>query len=50
VSKLKLYLDKHARVKTLLKYNLTEKIKPVLFVNKIDRAILELKHDGETMY
>jgi len=27
-----------------------EKIKPVLFVNKIDRSILELKLDGEAMY
>jgi translation elongation factor EF-G len=29
---------------------MAEKIKPVVVVNKIDRAILELKHDGETMY
>jgi elongation factor 2 len=27
-----------------------EKIKPVLVVNKIDRAILELQLDGESMY
>lgn len=29
---------------------MAEKIKPVLVVNKIDRAILELKQDGESMY
>jgi len=29
---------------------MAEKIKPVVVVNKIDRAILELKNDGETMY
>jgi len=29
---------------------LGEKIKPVLFINKIDRGILELQVDGETMY
>merc|ERR1712226_1382649 len=27
-----------------------ERIKPVLFVNKVDRNILELQVDGETMY
>lgn len=29
---------------------MTERIRPVLMVNKIDRQILELKHDSETMY
>jgi len=27
-----------------------EKIKPVLMVNKVDRSILELKLDAESMY
>jgi len=35
---------------TVLRQALAEKIKPVLMVNKIDRAILELKVDGEAMY
>jgi len=29
---------------------MTERIRPVLFVNKIDRQILELQNDGEAMY
>lgn len=29
---------------------MSEKIKPVIMVNKIDRAILELKQDAESMY
>lgn len=34
----------------MLRQALGEKIKPVLFINKIDRGILELQVDGETMY
>jgi len=29
---------------------MTERIRPVLMVNKIDRSILELKTDAESMY
>jgi elongation factor 2 len=29
---------------------MTERIRPVLIVNKIDRQILELKADSESMY
>jgi len=38
------------QTETVLRQALGEKIKPVLFINKIDRGIMELQVDGETMY
>jgi len=38
------------QTETVLRQALSEKIKPVLMINKIDRGILELQVDGETMY
>ena len=38
------------QTETVLRQALLEKIKPVLMINKIDRAILELQVDGESMY
>jgi len=38
------------QTETVLRQALGEKIKPVMMVNKIDRGILELQVDGETMY
>lgn len=29
---------------------MSEKIKPILMINKIDRALLELRLDGEAIY
>lgn len=38
------------QTETVLRQAMTEKIKPVVMVNKIDRHILELKNDPESMY
>jgi elongation factor 2 len=38
------------QTETVLRQAMQEKIKPVLFINKVDRNILELEVDGESMY
>lgn len=38
------------QTETVLRQALAERIKPVLMVNKVDRALLELKLDGEEAY
>lgn len=38
------------QTETVLRQALGEKIKPVMMINKIDRGILELQVDGETMF
>ena len=37
-------------IETILIHSLQELIKPVIFINKIDKPIFEFKHDLETIY
>ncbi len=38
------------QTETVLRQAMQERIKPVLIINKVDRAIVELKHSGEDIY
>ncbi len=38
------------QTETVLRQAMQERIKPVLIINKVDRAIIDLKHSGEEIY
>lgn len=38
------------QTETVLRQAISERIKPVLFMNKMDRALLELQLDAEDLY
>jgi len=38
------------QTETVLRQALTERIKPVVIINKVDRALLELQLDKESLY
>ena len=38
------------QTEAFLRCSLAQKVRPALMINKVDRAILQLQHDGESMY
>lgn len=49
-AKLLIFLGVCVQTETVLRQAIAERIKPVLFMNKMDRALLELQLDSEDLY